>query len=81
MQCIGAGGVPLPAKAHDGESVAQEPCVSGVRREILIATVDQGKNASVPAVGDFQQHGAVALVRIFGTDGNEVGREFDLAVF
>ncbi len=49
-------------------------------REILIAAVDEGQNARPPAVGNLQQHGAVALVRVLRADGNEVGGEFNFTV-
>ena len=41
----------------------------------------RASDAPAPAVGNFQKHRAVALARVLRTDGDEVGREFDLAVF
>ena len=48
--------------------------------EIPVAAIDEGENAAASAVGNFQQHRAVALVRVLRADGNEVGGKFDLAV-
>ena len=73
--------VPLPAKAHNGETVTEEPRVSHIAGEVPVATVDQANNAALPPVGDFQKHRAVAFVSILGADGDEAGRELDFAVF
>ena len=77
----GTGGVPLPAQAHDGETVAQEPCVPGIGGEIPVAAVDEREDAATATIRDFEKQRAVALVSIFRADGDEVGGELDFAVF
>jgi len=74
-------GVPLPAEAHNGESVAQQPRVSGVVCEDGVASVDEGKDTAVATVGSLEEERAVAFVRVFRADGNKVGGELDLTVF
>ena len=80
-QRIGPIRIPLPAQAHDGKAVAQQPGVSGIAGEVLVAAIDQRENARAASVRDFQKHRAVALVRVLGANRNEVGGELDLAIF
>ena len=60
--------------------MAQEPAVPGVVAQILSAAIDQRENTRVTAVRHFQQHCAVAVRRILGTDGHEIGPELDFTV-
>jgi hypothetical protein len=70
----------LPSQANDRKAVAKQPRISSIVREIPVAAIDETDNACSPPVGDFQQHRPVALLRVLGTDGNEVGRKLDLSV-
>src|SRR5690242_3559786 len=76
-----ANRVPLPAKADDGETAAEEPRVANVVRDVPVAAVHKANDPAVPAIGVLEDHRSIALVRIFGSNGNEVGGEFDFAVF
>jgi len=80
LERVVATGVPLPAKTDDGETMAQEPGISGVVGEIPFAAVNQSDDAAVTAVGNFQKQRAVTFVSVLGADGDEVGGEFDLAI-
>ena len=80
-QCAWPRSIPLPPEADDGETVTQQPRVSWIAGKILIPAVDQRKKARIPPVWDLQEQGAITLVSILGTDGNEVRRKLNLAVF
>ena len=74
------GGVPLPAQAHDGETVTQEPRVPGIGGEIPVSAVDEREDAATATIRDFEKQGAIALASIFRADGDEVGGELDFSV-
>src|SRR5262245_39273893 len=70
-------GVPLPAEANDGETVAEEPPVACVIGNVPVAAVDKADDPAVAAIGILEDHRSVALVRILWSKGDEVGGEFD----
>jgi len=80
MECVVAGGVGLPAEADDGEAVAEKPRVTGVVLDVPVAAINERDDAAAAAVGVFKEQRAVAAVRIFGANGDEVGGELDFAV-
>ena len=43
------------AERDDGETVAQQPAIAGVVRQIFVAAINQRKNARMAAVGILQQ--------------------------
>ncbi len=56
VQGVTARGVPLPAKAREGEAVAQQPPIARVLGGIPVAAIDEGKDAAITAVRIFQKH-------------------------
>jgi len=75
-----AGGVCLPAEADDCEAVAKEPGIAAIVLYVPVAAIDEGDDAAATAVWIFEKQRAVATMRIFGPDGDEVGGELDFAV-
>ena len=79
-QCVGTVSIPLPTEAHDGEAVTQQPSISRVALKIEVPTIRKSNNACATAVGHLQKQRAIAPLCVLRADGNEVGRDLDLAV-
>ena len=81
MKSVGAVGVPLPTQAHDGEAITEQPRVAGIGGKIDIPAIDERENAGMSAVGNLKKKRTVGFLRVLGTGGDKVGREFHFAVF
>ena len=79
-QRISLRGIRLPPQAHHRVAVAQKPRIPGIVLNIKISAVNQRKDPWPSAVRNFEQHGSVALARVLRTEGNKIGRDFNLAV-
>src|SRR5207253_10867983 len=77
---VGTVSIPLPTEAHDGEAVTQQPSISRVALKIEVPTIRKSNNACATAVGHLQKQRAIAPLCVLRADGNEVGRDLDLAV-
>ena len=73
------GGIPLPAKADEGESFAEQPRVACVALGVPVSAIDDAQNGGVPAIRALEDHRPVAFGWIFRPDRDEIRGEFDFA--
>ncbi len=74
------GGIPLPSKANEGESFAEEPRIARVMLGVPVAAVDDSQNGGVAAVRTLENHRTVAFGWVLGLNGDEVRGELDFAI-
>ena len=63
--------------SHDGKRILFLEKTFGQVFEIEVATINDGEDACPTAIGNFQEQGTIALLRILGAKGDEIGTELD----
>ena len=74
---VGGGNVPLPAEPDERKALLHYPFVAEIGSAAGI--VEAAEHAFAAAVGDFEQHGSVALGGIGGLQDVEIGGGFGFA--